>query len=311
MSTAEQHTTRTRTHAPRRREHRRTHTAWFFVGALAVWLYFGIVGLHLLHNTVFGQAYILVGAALIPGTIFWIMLHRLRTTDTVTAVRLIFAAVVGGTLAFLVGCTLDSVLAVIPQPQYAGHGLFALTLAGFAEEFAKGALIVIVGWRVAKSTRNGLFIGASVGLGFAILESMAYVSASFVGAEPVVDAGIEAVERSWAAPFAHVLWSALLGAALFTAAAKKGRFRLSWSVLGTYVGVSLLHGIWDSGAGFVVLVTGDPGLGNVASWICVGVGVFVGGLIWRHVARNAPAPSAEGAAAETVASPPPAAAVGG
>ncbi|MDQ1124386.1 PrsW family glutamic-type intramembrane protease [Microbacterium trichothecenolyticum] len=50
-------------------------------------------------------------------------------------------------------------------------GSSAITFGGFAEELAKGALIVVVGWKLATSTRDGLFVGGVVGLGFAILES--------------------------------------------------------------------------------------------------------------------------------------------
>lgn len=290
MSTAEKHITRTHRHAPRRREHRRTHTIWFFLGGLAVWFYLGIVVLHILRNTAVEETWIFVGAALVPATIFWIMVHRLRTTDTITAVNLVVAAVIGGTLAITAGGTLDKLIGMIPQAEFGGKGIIALSMAGFVEELCKGIVIVIVGWKLVKSTRNGLFVGGAVGLGFAVLETMFYIASSVGGADPIIDAAREAVGRGLLAPFGHVLWSSLFGAALFTAAAKTGRFRLSWLVLGTYVGVALLHGAWDGSGGIVLALTGSVPLSVLAEFGGSLVVIAIGVPIWRHVAKKHPAP---------------------
>ena len=299
MSTAEKQTTHTHRHAPHRRTHRRTHTTWFFIGGLLLWFYIGVVLLHLQRDVYVLPAWILLGAGLVPATIFWIMVHRLRTTDTVTAVNLVVAAVIGGTSAIALGGTLDQLVESIPQPVFQNEGLFGLLLAGLVEEFSKGVLIVIVGWKIAKTTRNGLFIGGAVGLGFAVLESMGYVYAHVTGADPIITAAMEAEHRGLYAPFCHVLWSALFGAALFTAAAKRGRFRLSWLVIGTYVGVALLHGTWDGAAPLVLALTDNMMLATLTQFVAYLVAILVGGLIWRHIARKEPAPAiAESAASE-------------
>lgn len=290
MTTAEKHTTRTHRHAPRRREHRHTHTVWFFLGGVAVWLYLGIVVLHLLRNFAAVPAWIFVGAALVPATIFWIMVHRLRTTDSITAVNLIVAAVIGGTLALTVAATFDTLVGQLPQPRIDDLPVVTLALAGFVEEFCKGLLIVVVGWKLAKTTRNGLFVGGAVGLGFAVLETMYYISSKFTGADPIIAAAGEAAQRGLLAPFCHVLWSALFGAALFSAAAKKGRFRLSWLVVATYVGVAVLHGAWDGSAALVIALTGNALVGILAQLVGWALSIIAGALIWRHVARKEPAP---------------------
>lgn len=282
---------RARTHPPRRKEHRRTHTVAFVVGGLLVWLYLALVVIHLLRNEIVVPAWIFIGAALVPATLMWVMTHRLRTTDTVTASRLVFASVVGGTLALALGSTLDQLVGMIPQDHPdGGHGVLSLALAGFVEEFAKGLLIVIVGWRVAKSTRNGLFVGGAVGLGFAVLETMGYITEYYLGAHPLATSAFIAFERGITAPFGHVLWSSLLGAALFAGAARTGRFRLTWAVLGAYVGVALLHGAWDSTAPIVSALTGNDVLTGFAEMGGGIVTILVGGLIWRHVVRRSPAP---------------------
>ncbi|MEV8240811.1 PrsW family glutamic-type intramembrane protease [Microbacterium testaceum] len=315
MSTAEKHITRTHRHAPRRREHRHTHTVWFFVGGVFVWLYLGIVVLHLLRNSAVAPTWIFVGAALVPATIFWIMVHRLRTTDSISAVNLVVAAVIGGTLALTLAGTLDTLTGLIPQPNVAGEPVLMLALAGFVEEFCKGLLMVLVGWKLVKTPRNGLFVGGAVGLGFAVLETMAYIGAKFTGADPILSAAGEAAERGLLAPFGHVLWSALFGAALFSAAAKKGRFRLSWLVIGTYVAVAILHGAWDGSGVLVVALTGNQIVGMAVQILGWALSIIGGALIWRHIARKEPAPpivdegspAAVGPAAEARVVEPPAA----
>ncbi|MHA7960776.1 PrsW family glutamic-type intramembrane protease [Streptomyces sp. L500] len=54
------------------------------------------------------------------------------------------------------------------------------------------------------------------------------------------------------APFGHGLWTAVLGAALLSDRGGDGRFRLTGRVLGTYVGVAVLHALWDSVNGIAV-----------------------------------------------------------
>ena len=51
--------------------------------------------------------------------------------------------------------------------------------------------------------------------------------------------------RGILAPVGHGLWTGILGGVLF-GAARNGRLRLTPGVVGTYVLVSLLHGLWDS-----------------------------------------------------------------
>jgi len=290
VTAAETHTTRTHRHAPRRREHRHTHTVWFFIGGLAVWLYLGIVVLHLLRNSAVAPTWVFVGAALVPATIFWIMVHRLRTTDSITAVNLVVAAVIGGTLAVTLAGTFDTLTGLIPQPKVGSEPVLMLALAGFVEEFCKGLMMVVVGWKLVKTARNGLFVGGAVGLGFAVLETMAYIGAKFTGADPILSAAGEAAERGLLAPFGHVLWSALFGAALFGAAAKKGRFRLSWLVLVTYVAVAVLHGAWDGSGLLVMALTGNAIVALAVQVLGWALSIIAGALIWRHIARKEPAP---------------------
>ncbi|HET7724643.1 MAG TPA: PrsW family glutamic-type intramembrane protease, partial [Propionibacteriaceae bacterium] len=61
--------------------------------------------------------------------------------------------------------------------------------------------------------------------------------------------------RSVMTPLGHVLWTALLGAVVFAAAnPSTGRYRITARVLAAFVGVAILHGLWDSMGGIAALV---------------------------------------------------------
>ena len=80
----------------------------------------------------------------------------------------------------------------------------------------------------------------------------------------------EELLRAVIAPFSHGLWTGLFAAALF-AAAHEGHLRLTFGVVGAYLGAAALHATWDAAgtAGIVVAVLAS---GNevqresVASW---------------------------------------------
>ena len=60
--------------------------------------------------------------------------------------------------------------------------------------------------------------------------------------------------RAILAPVGHVLWTAVLGAVLFGAARGATRFRFSPWVVVTYVGVAILHGLWDSASDLAAVI---------------------------------------------------------
>ena len=73
--------------------------------------------------------------------------------------------------------------------------------------------------------------------------------------------------RGILAPFGHVLWTALVGGALFESAQRTGAFRLTTRLVGTFVGVVVLHGAWDASYGAAIVVTrGLVGEGWEFSW---------------------------------------------
>jgi RsiW-degrading membrane proteinase PrsW (M82 family) len=129
-------------------------------------------------------------------------------------------------------------------------GLATLAI-GLIEELAK--LLVPLYFLLRnqyKSEYDGIIIGAASGAGFAALESMGYGLVALILSHGNITATVEVLLfRSLLAPAAHIAWTGLLGGALWYAKNHPGpgRFRL---FIYTYIGVVILHALWDS-VGFI------------------------------------------------------------
>jgi RsiW-degrading membrane proteinase PrsW (M82 family) len=132
-------------------------------------------------------------------------------------------------------------------------GILGALEVGLIEEAVKAIFIVVVASGIRSfHVRDGMVLGATVGFGFAALESSGYALASLF----VVQGGqlylsltsvvVTELIRGVLSPFGHGMWSAILGGAIFAAAARHGRLRLSATVLVAYLAVSVLHGAFDS-----------------------------------------------------------------
>ncbi|MFG1738713.1 PrsW family intramembrane metalloprotease [Micromonospora chalcea] len=157
-------------------------------------------------------------------------------------------------------------------------GVLPMAFVGLAEEAAK--LIVPAGilllWRRHRSPAQGLVIGVASGAGFAALETMGYAFTAFVGSQ----GSLGAVERTLlvrglTAPAAHLAWTGLTAAALFTFAAAPGGRRLAAFLL-TFAAAVTLHTCWDT-------------FGTQPAYLFIG-GVSLGWVLLRlHLDRERPA----------------------
>jgi RsiW-degrading membrane proteinase PrsW (M82 family) len=265
---------------------------WIVAGGAAFFLFLLVVGGLLLHNGAAVITGLLVGSVTVAGAFVYTMAYRIGPRDTLSVARLLIAFGLGGLVAVTVGSTFDSLLAKATGSVGAHPSTVVLLLAGVSEELAKILAVVLVARGLGdKSMRNGLFLGGAVGLGFAALENLSY-AVSFYENPPAglplshIGAALVLVPtRAILTPLLHPLYTALLGAALFSAS-RNGRFRLTWRVVGTYLGVSLAHGLWDGSAG----VLQNTGLRLLSPLVVLVVypGIIVGtGLIWIKVARRA------------------------
>jgi RsiW-degrading membrane proteinase PrsW (M82 family) len=205
-------------------------------------------------NTNLVPTIILLGSFLVPFTVVLFVIERV--TGTVSTMQLVTAFFVGGILGVLGASLLESDLR---------QGALVYVVVGFVEEFVKGVLLVVVGWRVRpKTARQGALLGATVGAGFAAFESAGYAFNAAITARGIDLVSLLQTEviRAILSPVGHVLWTAILGAVLFGASHGRPRFRWTWTVLVTYVVVSLLHGLYDSNGTISTLlafvVTGTP-----------------------------------------------------
>jgi len=189
---------------------------------------------------------ILLGSFLVPFCVVLFVLERI--VGNVTTLQVILAFLVGGICGVLGASLLEADLPA---------NVFTYVGVGFIEEFVKGAILVIIGWRVLpKTAGQGALLGAAVGAGFAAFESAGYAFNAVITAEGF-DLGTmlqtEAL-RAILTPVGHVLWTAILGAVLFGAARGRHRYRFSFTIIAAYVVVALLHGLWDSMSGITSLV---------------------------------------------------------
>jgi protease PrsW len=192
---------------------------------------------------------VLLGSFLVPVTaVIWYLDHY--ESPHLTG-RVVFNGFVfGGILGLLGAALLESWLLSRGPLVYVGVGLI--------EEAAKLAALVIVAWNVPRvSARDGVVLGAAVGFGFAALESSGYaLTALFASGGGLSLGALVETEliRGVLAPFGHGLWTAIVGGVFF-ATVKKGHFGISRQLVFAYLGVSLLHALWDSMRGIALVLT--------------------------------------------------------
>jgi protease PrsW len=192
---------------------------------------------------------ILLGSFLVPVT--FVSYAFGRADEVVTAQRIFTAFVYGGVLGVLGASVLEA--AFLRQPSGPAY-----VRVGLVEEAAKGAALWLLARRLPRYTmRDGIVLGATVGFGFAALESAGYAfNALFTdGGLSLLNLVETEVLRGVLAPVGHGLWTAILGGTMFAVAARRGRLRLSRGVLGAYLLVALLHALWDASQSLAVWLT--------------------------------------------------------
>src|SRR2546421_7900249 len=223
---------------------------WWLVFPIGLVLWVATVAdIFYTNNLILLPTVVLLGSFLVPVTgVVWYLDHD--PSPELSPRRIVSAFILSGVLGALAASVLEFWLVF-------GPGLFGTLKVGFIEELVKGVLVVLFALGIRSyTTRDGMVLGATVGFGFAALESSGYALASlfvvqgnqlFLSLTSVV---ITELVRGVLAPFGHGLWSALLGGVIF-AAARRGGLRPTWGILGTYLAVSALHGTFDAINGIV------------------------------------------------------------
>ncbi len=190
-------------------------------------------------------------------------------------------------LAFFWGGIIGVFAATVLEPLFLGHLDFLTTLqVGLIEEFVKILGVLWIARRLRHDSElDGLILGAAAGMGFAALESTGYAFTAFLASRGSLSALVAVtLLRGLLSPLGHGTGTAILVGVLFRESLQ-GRFRINRRVVGTYVLVAVLHGLWDGLPGFVSAFV-SSGLDVFIAQMLVGAaGLYI---LWRrwHEARR-------------------------
>jgi RsiW-degrading membrane proteinase PrsW (M82 family) len=161
--------------------------------------------------------------------------------------------------AFFYGGVLGVFAAALLEPIFIQQLTFSSAfVVGMIEEFAKilGVLVVARHHR-HDSEIDGIILGGAAGMGFAALESSGYVFTAFVDSGGSLSAlVVVTLIRGLLSPVGHGTWTAILASVLFREGAPN-RFIINRPVIGAYLTVVVLHGLWDGLPGLVGAITGS------------------------------------------------------
>ncbi|TMD42444.1 MAG: PrsW family intramembrane metalloprotease [Chloroflexi bacterium] len=229
--------------------------AWWAVFLIGLVLWLATIGVaSLTGDLIILPTIVLLGSFLVPVTaVVWYLDHD--SSPELAPRRIVSAFLIAGVLGVLGASVLEYYLISV--------GLLGNLEVGLIEEFVKAVLIVLTAWGIRSfHLRDGMVLGATVGFGFAALESSGYALASlFVVYQHRLVLSLDSVVvteliRGILAPFGHGAWSAIVGGAMFAAARARGRIGLSRGIIGAFVLVVLLHAVFDSVSridGYVVI----------------------------------------------------------
>jgi RsiW-degrading membrane proteinase PrsW (M82 family) len=213
------------------------------LAALATYLLLKI-GITQFRNHYFLPGLIVIGSFVVPMAVV-VFFYEMNTPRNVSVFQAALMMLLGGAVALIVTMLLFE---IVP-----GHGtgkLVPALLTGVVEETAKALALLIVLRNVRwRWQLNGLLFGAAVGAGFAGFESAGYAMSSS-------DLFLSIRLRALLSPGGHVIWTALIGAALWEVRGAKAfewRMFLHPIVVRRWIVAVVLHGLWDT----EILARGD------------------------------------------------------
>lgn len=228
-------------------------------------------------------ALILLGSMVVPAAfVTFIAGQRVRYSVGTGTVGIV--AMVGG----VVGVVLAGLL---EYDTLKDLGTLPMVGVGLIEETAKliAPAVALLVLRNRRTPADGLLIGVAAGAGFAVLETMGYALVVLVRSGGSITALDDVLlMRGAMSPAAHMAWTGITAAALWSAASHRWRGRSTlWFLTGFTLAVAL-HTIWDSAnATWVYVVLGVISLGVILT-----ATVVLHGRKFRHRQPNGlPLPS--------------------
>ncbi|MEV8631069.1 PrsW family intramembrane metalloprotease [Streptosporangium sp. NPDC051023] len=222
--------------------------------------------------------FIALALALAPVPVLLAAVLALDRMEPEPRSNLIFAFAWGAGVAVLVAGLVNSLgLIYIENTVRLGYDTARNIAATFGapvvEETMKGLVLLgLLRFRRAEldGPTDGVIYASMVGLGFAMSENVSYYVAALheMGARGLA---VTVVLRGILSPFAHPLFTSMIGVAVAYAAQRQGPGRIFVIVAG-WAGAMLLHGIWNGFASYV-------GIGGLAAAYLLLLVVLVV-LIW-------------------------------
>ncbi|HEY9523295.1 MAG TPA: PrsW family intramembrane metalloprotease, partial [Thermopolyspora sp.] len=218
----------------------------------------GICGLVSLSFDVFdgGPVHFVVALvlALAPVPLLLAALLALDRMEPEPRANLVFAFVWGAGIAVLIAGVLNSLNLMYVARQLndaeTARDIVATFGAPPVEETLKGLLLVgLLKWRRQEldGPTDGIIYAGMVGLGFAMSENVSYY-VNALGDHGVEGLAVTVVLRGVLSPFAHPLFTSMIGIAVAYAAQRR-RGRVGVVMVG-WAGAMLLHGLWNGFASY-------------------------------------------------------------
>jgi len=232
----------------------------------------GIIVMVLTGNPILFPTVLMIGTFAVPATYVSFFYDR-RHLSRLTLPTIILSFFYGGVLGVFASALLEPIF--VAQLDF-----FTAFVVGLIEEFAKiFGMLMIARHRRHDAELDGLILGAAAGMGFASMESSGYAFVAFLGSGGNLSlmVGVTLL-RGILSPVGHGTWTAILASVLFRESAA-GRFRINGKVVGAYLTVVILHGLWDGLPGVVSAIL-SPGLDVfIGQAIVGGIGLFI---LWRR-----------------------------
>ena len=220
----------------------------------------GLIALVFTGNPNLFPTVVMIGSFLIPVTYVAFFYDR-RYLSTISLPTIAMVFVYGGLLGVFAASFLEPLF-------FSQLDTVTALGVGLVEEFVKIlGVLVIARHQRHDAEMDGLILGAAAGMSFAALESNGYAFTAFLGSGGSLSITVAVtLLRGILSPLGHGTWTAILASVLFRES-KNGRFHINLKVIGAYLTVSVLHGLWD----------GLPNL--ISSFVSSGLDVFIGQTI--------------------------------
>ncbi|MEV4397987.1 PrsW family intramembrane metalloprotease [Nonomuraea sp. NPDC049607] len=232
------------------------------------------------------QFFIALVLALAPVPLLLAAVLALDRMEPEPRSNLIFAFAWGAGIAVLVAGAINSLnlhyfIDTAKLSPTSARNLAATFGAPVVEETMKGLVLLgLLKFRRAEldGPTDGIIYASMVGLGFAMSENVSYYLSALNG-NGVSSLAVTVVLRGVLSPFAHPLFSSMIGVAVAYAAQREGPERV-FLVLAGWSGAMILHGLWNGLASY----GGFPGL-VVAYLALLVVLVVLIGVVFRDRRR--------------------------